>query len=84
MSDIKELKLKMCLLGEAAVGKTSLIRKFVVDKFDDKYITTLGTKTSKKTFSSLPKSEGPEISTLHRFARPVGTSPSVNGAALKF
>jgi len=50
MSDVKELKLKMCLLGEAAVGKTSLIRKFVVDKFDDKYITTLGTKTSKKSF----------------------------------
>jgi small GTP-binding protein len=51
MSNTKELKLKMCLLGEAAVGKTSLIRKFVVDKFDDKYITTLGTKTTKKTFA---------------------------------
>ncbi|UCF07814.1 MAG: GTP-binding protein [Thermoplasmata archaeon] len=51
MTKTRELKLKMCLLGEAGVGKTSLIRKFVVDKFDDKYITTLGTKTSKKTLS---------------------------------
>lgn len=59
MSNTKELKLKMCLLGEAGVGKTSLIRKFVVDKFDDKYISTLGTKTSKKTF--LMKNDGSNI-----------------------
>jgi small GTP-binding protein len=59
MPNPKELKLKMCLLGEAGVGKTSLIRKFVVDKFDDKYITTLGTKTSKKTF--MLKNDGSQI-----------------------
>lgn len=49
MAKIKELKMKMCLLGEPAVGKTSLVRKFVIDKFDDKYITTIGTKTTKKS-----------------------------------
>jgi len=30
------------------VGKTSLIRRFVVDVFDDKYIATLGTKVSRR------------------------------------
>lgn len=44
----KRMKMKVCLVGEAAVGKTSLIRRFVHDDFDDKYIQTLGTKVSKK------------------------------------
>src|SRR6267378_1805723 len=39
---------KIVLVGDAAVGKTSLIRRFVLDKFDDKYIVTIGTKTSRK------------------------------------
>jgi small GTP-binding protein len=50
------IKKKMCLLGDPGVGKTSLIRRFVVDKYDDKYISTLGTKVSKKDISiSEPK-----------------------------
>jgi len=48
MVDSKRMKMKICLVGEAAVGKTSLIRRFVLDDFDDKYIQTLGTKVSKK------------------------------------
>jgi small GTP-binding protein len=39
---------KVCLLGDSAVGKTSLVRKYVYDTFDDKYIATIGTKTVKK------------------------------------
>lgn len=42
------LKAKVCLVGEAAVGKTSLIRRYVLDQFEDKYLTTLGAKVSKK------------------------------------
>lgn len=42
------LKAKVLLLGDGAVGKTSLIRRFVVDQFSDDYITTVGTKVSKK------------------------------------
>ena len=41
-------KLKVCLLGDGAVGKTSLIRRFVEDAFNDDYLLTIGTKTSKK------------------------------------
>lgn len=44
----KKLMKKICLLGDGAVGKTSLIRKFVFDRFDDRYIMTFGTKVSKK------------------------------------
>lgn len=39
---------KICLLGDGAVGKTSLIRKYVYDAFDDKYLATIGAKVTKK------------------------------------
>ena len=48
MPDLQRIKTKVCLVGEAAVGKTSLIRRFVEDEFDDRYITTLGAKVSKR------------------------------------
>ncbi len=47
MSRESTVKAKVCLVGEAAVGKTSLIRRFVLDEFDDRYISTLGAKVSK-------------------------------------
>ncbi len=53
------IKMKVCLVGEAAVGKTSLIRRFVHNDFEDKYIQTLGTKVSKKEVRlSAPTGEG--------------------------
>lgn len=36
-------------MGDAGVGKTSLIRKYIVDQFDDSYLKTMGAKVSKKT-----------------------------------
>jgi len=42
------IKNNVVLLGDSGVGKTSLIRRFVVDDFSDKFITTIGTKVSKK------------------------------------
>jgi len=42
------LSKKIILLGDPSVGKTSLIRRFVLDEFDDKYIETIGVKVSKK------------------------------------
>ena len=48
MDDARRMKTKVCLVGEAAVGKTSLIRRYVLDAFEDRYITTLGAKVSKK------------------------------------
>jgi len=48
VAEAERMKAKVCLVGEAAVGKTSLVRRFVVDEFDDRYVTTLGAKVSKK------------------------------------
>ena len=48
MVSTKQFQKKICLLGDGAVGKTSLIRKYVLDVFDDKYISTVGTKLSRK------------------------------------
>jgi small GTP-binding protein len=49
MSDTVQIKRKIVLLGDPSVGKTSLIKKYVLDVFSDQYLTTLGTKiTSKK------------------------------------
>ena len=45
----RKLKVKICMVGDSAVGKTSLIKKFVLDIFDDAYITTIGTKITKRT-----------------------------------
>ncbi len=42
------LKKKIVLLGDSAVGKTSLIRRYVFDQFEDSYISTIGTKVTKK------------------------------------
>ena len=36
-------------MGDNAVGKTSLIRRYVLDIFQDKYISTIGTKITKKS-----------------------------------
>jgi small GTP-binding protein len=38
---------KIGLVGDSSVGKTSLIRRFVIDVFDDKYIATIGSKITK-------------------------------------
>ena len=46
--ELREILKKVVLLGEGGVGKTSLIARYVVDKFDDKYIATIGTKVSRK------------------------------------
>ncbi|MDQ3585668.1 MAG: GTP-binding protein [Acidobacteriota bacterium] len=40
---------KICMLGTFAVGKTSLVRRFVESIYSDKYHTTVGVKIDKKT-----------------------------------
>ena len=42
------LKTKVCLLGEQAVGKTSLVHRLVSGAFDEVYIRTLGAVVTKK------------------------------------
>lgn len=42
---------KICMLGTYAVGKTSLVRRFVESVYLDKYHTTIGVKVDKKVVS---------------------------------
>jgi small GTP-binding protein len=39
---------KICMLGGFAVGKTSLVARFVSSIFSDKYLSTVGVKIDKK------------------------------------
>jgi len=39
---------KICMLGSFAVGKTSLVARYVSSIFSDKYLSTVGVKVDKK------------------------------------
>ncbi|MCK4443964.1 MAG: GTP-binding protein [Thermoplasmata archaeon] len=51
IGDSTGVKRKIVLLGDSAVGKTSLIRRYVYDIFEDYYIATIGSKVSMKELS---------------------------------
>ncbi|MEM8780508.1 MAG: Rab family GTPase [Cyanobacteria bacterium P01_G01_bin.49] len=39
---------KICLVGDFGVGKTSLIRRFIEQRFSDQYLSTIGVSISRK------------------------------------
>ena len=47
MPTVRRMKAKLVLMGEGGVGKTSLIRRFVLNEYQDTYLHTIGTKVSK-------------------------------------
>ncbi len=53
---MQTLSKKICLVGDYAVGKTSLIRRFVDRQFSDRYLSTIGVKISRKSVA-LPTSD---------------------------
>jgi len=53
IAQVRHVKAKVCLVGDIGVGKTSLIKRYVLDAFDDRYIATIGTKVTKKTVPCL-------------------------------
>lgn len=54
------IKKKICMIGAVAVGKTSLVRRFVHGSYSERYLTTVGVKVDKK----LLEAGGREV-TLH-------------------
>ncbi len=48
---MRVVKRKVCLLGDFAVGKTSLIRRYVEGTFDEKYLSTIGVNISRKSIT---------------------------------
>jgi small GTP-binding protein len=55
------IKKNIIMLGDGAVGKTSLIRRFVIDEYSDEYIQTIGTKVTKKELVIGSKGEQREM-----------------------
>ncbi|MEL6820871.1 MAG: Rab family GTPase [Calditrichota bacterium] len=55
------LQKKICMLGIFGVGKTSLTRRFVYDKFDDTYLSTIGVKISQKLMPPVQNSSGNQV-----------------------
>ncbi len=47
MPTIRRMKTKVAFLGESGVGKTSLIRRFVFNEYQETYLHTVGTRVSK-------------------------------------
>ena len=48
MNTLKSISKKVILLGHFGVGKTSLVKQFVTQKFSEEYHTTIGVKVDKK------------------------------------
>ncbi len=46
-TEAKVHKAKVCLVGEFAVGKTSLVDRYVHNTFEDRYFATIGAKITK-------------------------------------
>jgi small GTP-binding protein len=44
---LRPRRAKVCFVGEREVGKTSLIRRYVLDAFDEAYVATLGARVTK-------------------------------------
>ena len=59
----RRLQKKVCLLGDFAVGKTSLVRRFVEGCFDERYLSSIGVKVDRKELR-LPASNGEVMLTL--------------------
>jgi small GTP-binding protein len=51
---------KVCMLGTFGVGKTSLVRRFVYNRFDEKYLSTIGVQISQKQLPPLQKGDSDE------------------------
>lgn len=49
MSETPVIQKKICLLGSFAVGKTSLVERFVSGNFSEKYLTTVGVRITKRS-----------------------------------
>ena len=48
---MRALNIKVCLLGDNAVGKTSLVRRFLDNVFENRFAGTIGFKVNRKVVS---------------------------------
>jgi small GTP-binding protein len=60
MPEQQRIRVKVCLVGDSGVGKTSLIRRLTKDEYDGKYIPTPSTSVAKIEFE-FPQKDGDVI-----------------------
>ncbi len=48
---MKKISKKICIIGDFAVGKTSLISRYINNVFSEKYLSTVGVKVDSKEIS---------------------------------
>ena len=60
---MRQLTKKICLLGDFYVGKTSLVRRFVEGRFDERYLTSIGVKVDRHVLQ-LPAAGGGAVLTF--------------------
>jgi len=48
---------KICMIGDFAVGKTSLVARFVHSTFSDRYLSTVGVKIDTRTVDLTPNTQ---------------------------
>ena len=66
MSEMQRIKRKIVLVGDGAVGKTSLARRFVYSQFSDNYLMTVGFKVSSKKiiYTEFDNNSGVELTLM--------------------
>ncbi len=58
---LEKWTVKVCLVGDNGVGKTSIMRRFVLDLFDDRYLVTVGAKVVSKELDFRPPGGGEQV-----------------------
>jgi small GTP-binding protein len=53
LPEAAKISKKICMLGTFGVGKTSLVQQFVYQKFDERYLSTIGVKISHKAIEAV-------------------------------
>jgi small GTP-binding protein len=60
MPDQQRIRVKVCLVGDCGVGKSSLVKRLTQDTFDEKYLPTAGTKVTGIEFE-FPEKHGETV-----------------------
>jgi len=78
------IKKKICLLGSFSVGKTSLVERFVYDRFDEKYLTTIGVNISQKLLEPITPPNSTKLVQHHFLIWDIASFEKFNAVTLNY